>query len=81
GPARGIYAKRGTPEAAIKALELAVKQASSSQEWQEFLAQGSYDEREAFADAQAYAQANEEDYKLLSAYLKDEGKLKINYFK
>ncbi len=81
GPARGIYAKRGTPEAAIKALELAVKQASSSQEWQEFLEKGSYDEREAFADAQAFAQANEADYKLLSAYLKDAGKLKINYFK
>ena len=77
GPARGIYAKRGTPEG----LESAIKQASNSQKWQEFLAKGSYDERDAFADANAYAKANEADYKLLSEYLKAEGKLKINYFK
>ena len=81
GPARGIYAKRGTPEGAVKALEAAIKQASSSQKWQEFLAKGSYDEREAFADADTFAKANEADYKLLNEYLKGEGKLKINYFK
>ena len=81
GPSRGIYAKRGTPEGAVKALESAIKQAASSQKWQEFLAKGSYDERDAFADAETYAKANEADYKLLSEYLKAEGKLKINYFK
>ena len=81
GPARGIYAKRGTPEGAVKALESAIKQAASLPKWQEFLAKGSYDERDAFADADAYAKANEADYKLLSEYLKAEGKLKINYFK
>lgn len=81
GPARGIFAKKGTPEGAMKALEAAIKQASETEEWQKFLVRGSYDERPAFAGAEEYARDSEEDYKALSAYLKDEGKLKINYFK
>ncbi len=80
GPARGIFAKKGTPQEAIDALAAAVEQAAKDPSWQEFLVQGCYDERPGFAGPAEYAKACEEDYKLLSEYLKAEGVMKKDYY-
>ena len=66
GPARGIFAKKGTPQEAIDALSEAIGKAVQDSKWQEFLADGSYDERACFAGAGEYAADCEKDYKLLS---------------
>lgn len=81
GPARGIFAKRGTPQEAIDALAEAIEQASQTEEWQKFLVQGSYDERPAFAPSREYAEECEADYAALSEYLRAEGLLKVNYYR
>ena len=73
GPARGIFAKKGTPQEAIDALSEAIGKAVQDSQWQEFLADGSYDERGGFAGAVEYAADCEKDYKLLSDYLSTEG--------
>ncbi len=80
GPARGIFAKKGTPQEAIDALAAAVEQASKDPTWQAFLVQGCYDERPGFAGPADYAKACENDYKLLSDYLKAEGVMKKDYY-
>lgn len=73
GPARGIFAKKGTPQDAINALSEAIEKASHNPRWQEFLVEGSYDERAGFAGSAEYAVACEHDYKLLRDYLSSEG--------
>ena len=80
GPARGIFAKRGTPLEAIEALANAVEQAVKDPTWQDFLVQGCYDERPGFAGPVEYAEDCEKDYKLLSDYLKSEGVMKKDYY-
>ena len=80
GPARGIFAKKGTPQEAIDALVSAIEKASQEKSWQDFLYQGCYDERPSFANQKDYIEACEQDYKLLSDYLKAEGVLKKNYY-
>ncbi|MBR6901563.1 MAG: hypothetical protein IKN30_05830, partial [Synergistaceae bacterium] len=79
-PARGIFAKKGTPQEAIDALAAAVEQAAKDPTWQEFLVQGCYDERPGFAGPAEYAKDCEADYKLLSDYLKAEGVMKKDYY-
>ena len=49
GPARGIFAKKGTPQEAIDALVAAIEKASKDPQWQAFLVPGCYDERPGFA--------------------------------
>ncbi len=80
GPARGIFAKKGTPQEAIDALVAAIEKASQDPSWQSFLVQGCYDERPGFAGPEEYAKDCEEDYKLLSEYLKAEGVMKKDYY-
>ncbi len=80
GPARGIFAKKGTPQEAIDALVAAIEEASKDPSWQAFLVQGCYDERPGFAGSAEYAKDCEEDYKLLSEYLKAEGVMKKDYY-
>ena len=80
GPARGIFAKKGTPQEAIDALVAAIEQASKDPTWQAFLVQGCYDERPGFAGPAEYAADCEKDYKLLSDYLKAEGVMKKDYY-
>ena len=80
GPARGIFAKKGTPQEAIDALVAGISKAVEDPAWQNFLVQGCYDERPGFAGPEEYAKACEEDYKLLSDYLKAEGVMKKDYY-
>lgn len=49
GPMRGIFAKKGTPEEAIKAFSEAATKAAASQEFQDFLKNNALDQRPAFA--------------------------------
>ena len=70
GPERGIFARKGTPEGAIKALEDAITKASMTPEWHEFLERGGYDERPGFANAVKYHQALENEYKTFTDMLK-----------
>ena len=80
GPARGIFAKKGTPKEAIDVLVAAIEKASQDPTWQAFLVQGCYDERPGFAGPEEYAADCEKDYKLLSDYLKAEGVMKKDYY-
>ena len=80
GPARGIFAKKGTPQEAIDALAAAIEQAAKDPSWVAFLQQGCYDERPGFAGPAEYAAACEADYKLLTDYLKAEGVMKKDYY-
>ena len=80
GPARGIFAKKGTPQEAIDALAAAIEEATKDPSWQEFLVQGCYDERPGFAGPSAYAAFCSLDYRLLSQYLKAEGVMKKDYY-
>ena len=80
GPARGIFAKKGTPQEAIDALVAAIEKASQDPTWQAFLVQGCYDERPGFAGPAEYAADCENDYKLLTDYLKSEGVMKKDYY-
>ena len=70
GPERGIFARKGTPEGAIKALEEAITKTSMTQEWKEFLQHGGYDERPGFANAAKYSQALQNEYKTFTDMLK-----------
>ena len=73
GPARGIFAKKGTPQEAIDALAGAIAKATQDSKWQAFLTEGAYDERAGFAGSAEYASDCEKDYKLLGEYLNTEG--------
>lgn len=73
GPARGIFAKKGTPREAVDALAEAIEKATHDSKWQAFLAEGAYDERAGFAGPAEYAADCEKDYKLLAEYLSTEG--------
>ncbi len=79
GPARGIFARKDTPQEAVDALSEAIKKASRDPAWMKFLADNTYDERVCFADFRTYRKACEEDYKMLSEFLKNEGLLKRSY--
>ncbi len=81
GPARGIFAKKGTPQEAMDALTDAIEKAVQDPTGQAFLVQGCYDERPGFARQAEYTADCEKDYKLLSDYLKSEGILKKDYYK
>ena len=80
GPARGIFAKKGTPQEAVDAIAAAVEQAVKDSVWQGFLEQGCYDERPGFADSSEYAGECEKDYQFLSEYLKAAGLMKKDYY-
>ena len=81
GPARGIFAKKGTPQEAIDAMVAAVEKATKDPTWKKFLVDGCYDERPGFAGPVEYAKACESDYKALTDFLKAEGVAKKDYYK
>ena len=51
GPMRGIFAKRGTPEEAIKAFETAATTAHATAEYQAWMKANALDQRPAFANS------------------------------
>lgn len=70
GPERGIFAKKGTPQADIDALEAAILKVSETNEWTAFLEKGGYDERKSFVNASEYSKELAEEYKTFTAMLK-----------
>lgn len=55
GPYRGIFAKKGTPEAAIKALEAAIAKAYNTPAYDEFRKANSLDQRPGYLNAEDFA--------------------------
>lgn len=80
GTWRGIMAKNGTPQEAIDTLVAAIKQAVETSEWQEFLANNVYDEREGFATGEAFEKLFEDEYVTFTQYLTEENVLAKNYY-
>ena len=70
GSERGIFAKKGTPEAAVNALESAIVKVTASDSWNDFLQQGGYDERPGLANAAKYSQVLQNEYKTFTDMLK-----------
>ncbi|MBQ7220356.1 MAG: TRAP transporter large permease subunit [Synergistaceae bacterium] len=70
GSERGIFAKKGTPQGAIDALEAAITEIAGTPEWNDFLQQGGYDERPGFAPAAEYQKALNDEYKTFTDMLK-----------
>ena len=80
GTWRGIMAKNGTPQEAIDTLVAAIKQAVETSEWQEFLANNVYDEREGFATGEVFEKLFEDEYVTFTQYLTEENVLAKNYY-
>ena len=70
GSERGIFAKKGTPEGAVKSMEDAITKAALTPEWKDFLQQGGYDERPGYANSVKYHQVLENEYKTFTDMLK-----------
>ncbi|MBQ3447916.1 MAG: hypothetical protein IJG37_09775, partial [Synergistaceae bacterium] len=70
GSERGIFAKKGTPQGAIDAVEAAITEIVGTPEWNDFLQQGGYDERPGFAPAAEYQKTLDEEYKTFTDMLK-----------
>ena len=70
GSERGIFAKKGTPQGAVDAMRAAIAEAVKTEAWNDFLQQGTYDERPGYADAPEYQKALDEEYKAFTDMLK-----------
>ena len=70
GSERGIFAKKGTPQEAIDALEALIGKVADSQGWKDFLQQGGYDERPGFAKGAEYSKILNDEYKTFTNMLK-----------
>ncbi len=80
GTWRGLFAKNGTPQAAIDAMVEAVSKAVATQEWQNFLVSAAYDERPGFAGSAEFAELFESEYKTFTDILREEEVLKKDYY-
>ncbi len=81
GPWRAIFAKNGTPQAAIDAMVAAIEEARQTDAWKTFLHAAAYDERGIHANGEDLRTFFEAEYVSLSQYLKDEGVLAKDYYK
>ena len=72
GSERGIFAKKGTPQGAIDAMEAAIEKVSMTAQWKDFLQQGGYDERPGFANRTEYTETLITEYKTFKDMLKPE---------
>lgn len=66
GPYRGVFAKNGMPEAAIKAMEAAGKQAVESEEFQAWAKSQNLDQRTGWMDTATYQAQWKADYEELN---------------
>jgi len=65
GPMRGMFAKQGTPEGAIKAFEAAAQKAVASDGFQEFTKLNALDQRDGYANSADFQTIWDEEYKVL----------------
>ena len=76
GTWRGIWAKKGTPQAAIDAMEKALKQAWNSKVYQDFCEGEGYLERTGFEGQADFKKLVDSEYKVFEDFLKTTGQYK-----
>lgn len=76
GTWRGIFCRKDTPDAAVSAMAAALKNAWESPEYQEFLKNASYLDREGYAAAAEFQNLIDNEYVTFEEYLKGAGLIK-----
>lgn len=76
GTWRGIFCRKDTPDAAVNSMAAALKKAWDSPEYQEFLKNASYLDREGYADAADFQKLIDSEYVTFEEYLKGAGLIK-----
>ncbi|MBR2697855.1 MAG: hypothetical protein IKE76_04615 [Clostridia bacterium] len=79
GPWRAIFAKKGTPRAAIDAIVEAVEACREDAGWKEFLREAAYDQREVPWPGEETREFCLREYKELRDFLLDQGVLEKDY--
>lgn len=79
GTWRGIYAKKGTPQEAIDAMIAGISKVVERREWKDWAHQGAYDERTGFEAAEDFQRLIDNEYKVFTGYLRDQGTLVKEY--
>ena len=79
GPWRAIFAKKGTPQAAIDAIVEAVEACRMDATWQGFLMNAAYDQREIPSPGAETARFCLGEYREIRDYLLKQGKLAKDY--
>lgn len=73
GTWRGIFCRKGTPQAAIDAMAKALEEAWNTPEYQEFLKNACYLDRPGYANSQEYKELIEKEFVTFEEYLKGAG--------
>ena len=76
GTWRGIFCRKDTPDAAVNSMAAALKKAWDSPDYQEFLKNASYLDREGYADAADFQKLIDSEYVTFEEYLKGAGLIK-----
>ncbi|MDR1934413.1 MAG: hypothetical protein LBS49_02315 [Candidatus Accumulibacter sp.] len=76
GTWRGIWAKKGTPQAAIDAMEKALKEAWNKKPYQDYWVAEGYSERVGFEGQADFKKLVDGEYKIMGDYLKAIGVVK-----
>ncbi|MDR2247614.1 MAG: tripartite tricarboxylate transporter substrate binding protein [Treponema sp.] len=76
GSWRAIYARTGTPQAAVDSLAAALKQAWDTPEYQDFMKNSGYLDRPGYASREETQALAQNEYTIFTAYLKDIGILR-----
>ncbi|GHU31662.1 ABC transporter substrate-binding protein [Betaproteobacteria bacterium] len=76
GTWRGIWAKKGTPQGAIDAMEAALKKAHAMKPYQDFCEQEGYSERTGFEGQADFKKLVDSDYVVFEEFLKASGLIK-----
>ena len=73
GTWRGIFCRTDTPAAAVKAMDEAIKKAWESPDYQEFLKNAVYLDREGYQTGSEFQNLNDQEYTTFEDYLKGAG--------
>jgi tripartite-type tricarboxylate transporter receptor subunit TctC len=76
GTWRGIFARKGTPQGAIDAMEKALEKAWNMKAYQDFWIAEGYNERKGFEGQADFKKLNDAEYVTMTEYLKARGQLK-----
>jgi tripartite-type tricarboxylate transporter receptor subunit TctC len=71
GSWRAIYARTNTPQAAVDAMAVALKQAWDSPDYQDFMRQSGYLDRPGYAGQAETLELQTQEYEVFEQYLKD----------
>ncbi|GHV37430.1 hypothetical protein AGMMS49546_05180 [Spirochaetia bacterium] len=76
GTWRGIFARKGTPQGAIDAMEAALEKAWNMKAYQDFWIAEGYNERKGFEGQADFKKLEDAEYVTMTEYLKARGQLK-----